>query len=210
MIGKRIDGSSAGQLRCRHLRRRLDWSPWLDRGPCSISDRHVRTGAFFNINSDLYHDHRGVIHGARGLNVNIALGRPCCFYGQRTCIRRHHLLERRFDDCFSGIVRNYVYNSHAKFRRVPMEESPTIYDIPEPCQIWTGIWTSLGRGLQSPARRSFGRSNRSSTAEFPYLPPLQISARSDGSNSGNLPMSGPIFGSVFCANTDPTRIHVSL
>ena len=97
-----------------------------------------------------------------------------------------------------------------KFRRVPMEESPTIYDIPEPCQIWTGIWTSLGRGLQSPARRSFGRSNRSSAVEFPYLPPLQISARSDGSNSGNLPMSGPIFGSVFYANKDPTRIHISL
>ena len=36
--------------------------------------------------------------------------------------------------------------------------------IPEPYQIWTGIWTSLGRGIQSLARRSFGRSNRSSTA----------------------------------------------
>ena len=80
----------------------------------------------------------------------------------------------------------------------------------EPCQVRTGIGTSLGHGLQSPAQRFFGRSNRSSTAEFPYLPPLQISARSDGSNSGNLLMSGPIFGSVSCANTDPTRIHVSL
>ena len=36
-----------------------------------------------------------------------------------------------------------------------MEESPTIYNIPESCQIWTGIWTSFGRGLQSLARRSF-------------------------------------------------------
>ena len=36
-------------------------------------------GAFININSDLYQDHGGIIHGARGLNVNIALGRPCCF-----------------------------------------------------------------------------------------------------------------------------------
>ena len=46
-----------------------------DRAPSSIV--MIRTGAFININSDLYHDHRGVIHGARGLNVNIALGRPC-------------------------------------------------------------------------------------------------------------------------------------
>ena len=160
--------------------------------------------AFINISSDLYQDHGGIIHGAWGLNVNIALGQPCYFSGQQTRIRCHCLLERRFDDCFTGMVRNYVYNSHAKFCRVPMEESPTNYDIPEPCQIWTGIWRSLGRGLQSPARRSSGRSNRSSTVEFPYLPPLQISAQSDGSNSGYLPMSGPIFGSVFCANTDTT------
>ena len=48
--------------------------------PCS--DHHVRTRAFININSDLYHDHGGITHGARGLNVNIALGRPCCFFGQ--------------------------------------------------------------------------------------------------------------------------------
>ena len=66
-----------------------------------------------------------------------------------TCIRRRHLLERRFDDCFGGIVRNYVYNSHAKFCRVPMEESPTNYDIPEPCQIWMEIWTSLVCGLHA-------------------------------------------------------------
>ena len=147
MTTQRINGSPADQLRRRHLRCRLDWSPWLDRGPCSISDHHVRTRAFININFDLYQDHGGIIHGARGLNVNIALGRPCCFSKQQTCIRCHHLLEHRFDDPFGGIVQNWVCNSHAKFRRVPMEESPTIYDIPEPCQIWTGIWTSLGRGL---------------------------------------------------------------
>ena len=45
---------------------------------------HVRVTMFgqgpsSNINSDLYQDHGGIIHGARGLNVNIALGRPCCF-----------------------------------------------------------------------------------------------------------------------------------
>ena len=40
-----------------------------------------------------------------------------------------------------------------------MEESPTIYDIPEPCQIWTGILTSLGRDLQHLDRTSFGISN---------------------------------------------------
>ena len=40
-----------------------------------------------------------------------------------------------------------------------MEESPTIYDIPEPCQIWTRIWTSLGHGVQLISRTSFGRSN---------------------------------------------------
>ena len=34
---------------------------------------------FININSNLYQDHGGIIHGARGLNFNIALGRPCCF-----------------------------------------------------------------------------------------------------------------------------------
>ena len=46
MIGKRTHGSCAGQLRCRHLRRRLDWSPWLDQGLCPTSDHHVRTRAF--------------------------------------------------------------------------------------------------------------------------------------------------------------------
>ena len=116
MIGKRINGSPAGQLRRRHLRRRLDWSPWLDRGPCSISDRLVRTGAFINITSDLYQDHGGIIHGARGLNVNIALRRPCCLSGHQICIRRHRLLERRFNDLFGGIVRNRVYNNPGKFR----------------------------------------------------------------------------------------------
>ena len=106
MIGKRIDRLSAGQLRGRHLHRRLDWSPWLDQGPCSISDRHVRTRAFININFDLYQDHGGIAHGAQGLNVNIALGRPYYFSGQRICIRFHHLLEHRFDDPFGGIVWN--------------------------------------------------------------------------------------------------------
>ena len=116
-------------------------------------------GPSSNINSDLYQDHGGIIHGARGLNVNIALKRPCCFSGQRTCIRRHRLLKCRFNDRFIGIVRNRVYNNPEKCRRVLMEESSTIYDIPEPCQIWTGIWTSLGRGVQLLARTSFGRSN---------------------------------------------------
>ena len=45
--------------------------------PCS--DHHVRTRASSNINSDLYQDHGGIIYGAQGLNVNIALMRPCCF-----------------------------------------------------------------------------------------------------------------------------------
>ena len=117
-------------------------------------------GPSSNINSDLYQDHGGIIYGARGLNVNIALKRPCCFFGQRTRICRHHLLEYLFDDRFGGILRNRVYNNLGKFRRVPMEESLAIHDIPEPCQIWTGIWTSLGRGVQLLARTSFGRSNR--------------------------------------------------
>ena len=157
---QRINVSPADQLRHRHLRRRLDWSPWLDRGPCFISDRHVRTRAFININSDLYQDHGGIIHGARGLNVNIALKRPCCFSGQQTRICRHHLLEYRFDDRFGEIVRNCVYNNPGKFRRVPVEESLAIHGIPESCQIWTGIWMSLGRGVQLLARTSFERSNR--------------------------------------------------
>ena len=114
MIGERINGSIAGQLRRRLLRHQLDWSPWLDRGLRPTSDRHVRMRAFINTNSDLYQDHGGVIHGARGLNVNIALRRPCCFSGQQTCIRRHRLLECRLNDYFSGIMRNYVYNNPAK------------------------------------------------------------------------------------------------
>ena len=105
-------------------------------------------------------------------------------------------------------MRNRVYNNPGKFRRVPMEESLSIYDIPEPCQIRTGIWMSLGCGLQSPARRSFGRSNRSLAAEFPYQPPLKISARSDRPNSGNLPTSASLFGFIFCARTNLTRIHL--
>src|SRR3954469_24377642 len=63
-------------------------------------------GPSSNINSDLYQDHGGIIHGARGLNVNIALKRPGCFSGQQTCIRCHRPLEHRFDDPFGGIVRN--------------------------------------------------------------------------------------------------------
>src|SRR3954462_5851997 len=64
-------------------------------------------GPSSNINSDLYQDHGGIIHEARGLNVNIALKRPCCFSEQRTCICCHHLLlEYCFDDRFGGIVRN--------------------------------------------------------------------------------------------------------
>ena len=46
MIGERINGSTAGQLRRRFLRHQLDWSPWLDRGLRPISDRHVRMKAF--------------------------------------------------------------------------------------------------------------------------------------------------------------------
>ena len=92
-------------------------------------------GPSSNINSDIYQDHGGIIYGARGLNVNIALKRPCCFSKQRTRIRRHRLLEHRFNDRFGGIVRDRVYNNPGKFRRVPMEESLAIYDIPEPCQI---------------------------------------------------------------------------
>ena len=88
MIDERINGSTAGQLRRWLLRHQLDWSPWLDRGLHPTSDRHVRMKAFINTNSDLYQDHGGVINGARGLNVNIALRRPCCFSGQQTCIRR--------------------------------------------------------------------------------------------------------------------------
>ena len=89
-----------------------------------------------------------------------------------------------------------------------MEESLAIHDIPEPCQIWMGIWMSLGRGVQLLARTFFGRSNRLSAEEFLYLPPLKISARSDRPNSGNLPISASLFGSVFCAKTNPTRVRL--
>ena len=67
-----------------------------------MSDHHVRTMTYININSDLYQGHGGIIHGARGLNVNIALGQPCCFSGQQTRIRRHCLLECCFNDRFGG------------------------------------------------------------------------------------------------------------
>ena len=117
-------------------------------------------GPSSNINSDLYQDHGGIIYGARGLNVNIALKRPCCFSGQQTRICRHHLLEYRFEDRFGGIVRNCVYNNPVKFRRVQMEESLAIHGISEPCRIWMGIRTSLERGVQHIAQTSFGRSNR--------------------------------------------------
>ena len=117
-------------------------------------------GPSSNINSDLYQDHGGIIYGARGLNANIALKRLCCFSGQQTCVRRHRLLKCLFNDRFGGIVRNWVYNNPGKFRQVSMEESLAVHDIPEPCQIWMGIWMSLGRGVQLLAWSSFGRSNR--------------------------------------------------
>ena len=47
MIDKRIDGSPADQLRLRHLRHQLDWSPWFDqetrpvfRSSCSDEGLH--------------------------------------------------------------------------------------------------------------------------------------------------------------------------
>ena len=47
MIDKRIDGSPADQLRLRHLRHQLDWSPWFDQelrpvfgSPCSDKVLH--------------------------------------------------------------------------------------------------------------------------------------------------------------------------
>ena len=47
MIGKMIDGSLADQLRLRHLRHQLDWSPWFDQelrpvfgSPCSDEGLH--------------------------------------------------------------------------------------------------------------------------------------------------------------------------
>ena len=36
MIDKRIDGSPADQLRLRHLRHQLDWSPWFDQELCPV------------------------------------------------------------------------------------------------------------------------------------------------------------------------------
>ena len=160
MVGKRVNGSPADQLRRRRLRRRLDWSPWLDRGLGPTSNHHVRTRAFININSYLYQDHGGIIHGARGPNVNIALGRPCCFSRQQTCVRRHCLLKCLFNDRFGGVVRNLVYNNPGKFLEFRWRNLWQSMILPEPCQIWTGIWTSLGRGVQHLARTSFGRSNR--------------------------------------------------
>ena len=47
-----------------------------------------------------------------------------------------------------------------------MEESLEIHDISEPCQIWTGIWMSLGRGVQLLALTSFGRSNHCRLRNF--------------------------------------------
>ena len=122
-------------------------APWLNRGLCPASDHHIRTRASININSDPYHDHGEIILGGRGLNVNIALGRPRYFFGQRMRILRHRLLEYRFNDRFSGIVRNRVYNNPGKFRRAPMEESLTIYDI-------TGALSNLDGNLDEFRARS--------------------------------------------------------
>ena len=61
------------QLQRRRLHCRLDWSPRLGRGPGSSSDRQDRKYVLVIINSDLYQDHGGIIYGAQGLNVNIAL-----------------------------------------------------------------------------------------------------------------------------------------
>ena len=61
--------------RCRLLRRRLDWSPRLDQGPLSTSNHQDRTDTFIIINSNLDRDHGKVVHGAPGLNINIALVR---------------------------------------------------------------------------------------------------------------------------------------
>ena len=66
--------------RCRHLCRRLDWSPRLVRGPCSTSDHQDQTDTFIIISSNLNRDHGKVIHGAWGLIVNIALVRSHSFF----------------------------------------------------------------------------------------------------------------------------------
>ena len=57
-----------------------------------------------------------------------------------------------------------------------MEESPAISDIPEPCRIWTGIRTSLERGVQHLARMSFGRSNVDllQNSHIYHLPNIQL------------------------------------
>ena len=64
---------------------------------------------------------------------------PLCdrtvFSVQQTCFRCHRLLRSRFDEPFGGIVRNRVYNNPVKFPRLPMEESPAIYHIPEACRV---------------------------------------------------------------------------
>ena len=164
MIGEGINGSTTSQLRRRLLRHQLDWSPWFDQelcpvfgSPCPDEGLHqTSTPISIKITEESSME-------LGGSTSTLPSGDRRCFFGQRTCIRRHRLLKCRFNDCFGGIVRNWVYNNPGKFRQVPMEESLAIRDIPEPCQIWTRIWTSVGRGLQSPARRSFGRSNRSST-----------------------------------------------
>ena len=79
MIGERINVSTVGQLRRRFLCHQLDWSPWLDQGLCPTSDLHVRMRAFVNINSNLYQDHGGVIHGARGLKSTLPSGDRAVF-----------------------------------------------------------------------------------------------------------------------------------
>ena len=161
MIDKRIDGSPADQLRLRHPRHQLDWSPWFDQelrpvfgSPCSDEGLHQ-------------HQLRSLSRSWRNRPWSSGAQRQHCPRAtvlfsseQQTCIRCHHLLEYRFDDRFGGIVRNWFYNNPGKFRRVPMKESLAIHDIPEPCQIWMGIWMSLGRGVQLLPWTSFGRSNR--------------------------------------------------
>ena len=79
MIDKRIDGSPADQLRLRHLRHRLGRSPWLDRGLCPASDHHVQTRVFINTNSDLYQDHGGIVHEARGSTLTLPSGDHAVF-----------------------------------------------------------------------------------------------------------------------------------
>ena len=79
MIGESINGSTAGQLRCRFPRHQLDWSPWLDQELRPTSDRQVRMRAFININCDLYQEHGEVIHGARGSTSTLPLGDRAVF-----------------------------------------------------------------------------------------------------------------------------------